>query len=102
MEGQYVGRTTQKARNRWSAHGRSVNPIIGEPTATVGKHYSQPGHSVADMQCLVIEVVKDQDPFILEAREHLWINKYHTHGLNIVGLKLFDLCKPIYTHFMCY
>ena len=47
------------------------------------------------MRILPIEKVRSSDPFVLEARERYWINKYESlknqavdvveHGLNIKG-----------------
>ena len=50
----------------------------------VGVHYRGGTHSQADMLFLPFENVKSKVPFILSAREELWINKYQTieHGLN--------------------
>ena len=49
-----------------------------------GLHFNVPGHSVSDIESLVIEHVKDKDPFILKAREHHFIKKFDTYrnGLN--------------------
>ena len=39
------------------------------------------GHSVADIEGVVIEQVKNKDPFVLKAREHHFIQKFRS-GLN--------------------
>ena len=84
LESQYVGMTGQKAKRRWDAHSSSINPVNGVPTTSVGRHFNLPGHSVDDINFLVIEKVFNTDPHILKARETYWIRKYQTvtHGLN--------------------
>ena len=50
----------------------------------VGDHFNLPGHSLEDFSFLAFEKVRTKDPFILEAREHYWIQKYGVldKGLN--------------------
>ena len=53
-------------------------------TEPSGEHFNLPGHSVADIEGIVIEQVKNKDPFVLKAREHHLIKKFDTfyNGLN--------------------
>ena len=55
--------------------------ILTEPS---GHHFNLPGHSVADIEGIVIEKVKNSDPFVLKAREHVMIQRFDTfrNGLN--------------------
>ena len=49
-----------------------------------GHHFNQPGHTVADLSGVILEQVKSPDPFVLRAREFLYIQKFDTYnnGLN--------------------
>ena len=64
----YIGKTIQEFRKRMDQHRRS------------GFHFSLPGH----MQFIAHEQVKSKDPFIILARESLWIRTYQSisHGFN--------------------
>ena len=55
-----------------------------EVTTPVGFHFALPGHKLHNMQFLALEQVKSKDPFIILARESLWIRTYQaiSHGLN--------------------
>ena len=79
-----MGLTNQKARHRWTGHRAAVSPVVGNPQTSVGVHFSQPGHSVSDMEFLAIEKVVNTNPFILRAREQYWIRQYQSvaQGLN--------------------
>ena len=85
-EAVYIGKTTQQFRDRMGQHRRSVNPMLGlaEVTTPVGFHFALPGHKLHNMQFLALEQVKSKDPFIILARESLWIRTYQaiSHGLN--------------------
>ena len=85
-EGQYIGMTSQQFRDRMVQHRRSVSPFLGQTDAKtpVGYHFSLPGHSLQHMQFVAIEQVKSQDPYVILARESLWIRIYQSinHGLN--------------------
>ena len=74
---QYVGKTSQKARKRFSGHRNNVESIIDTTSKSeVGHHYSENGHKISDMEFRVIEQVRHSDPFILNARESYWIQQY--------------------------
>ena len=85
-EAVYIGKTTQQFRQRMSQHRRSVSPVLGlcDATTPVGFHFALPGHELHHMQCIALEQVKSKDPFIILARESLWIRTYQaiSHGLN--------------------
>ena len=78
----YIGKTTQTFQKRFSQHRDYVKrKELDEPA---GEHFNLPGHSVSDLEGIVIEQVKDKDPFVLKAREHHYIKKFDTfrNGLN--------------------
>ena len=79
---EYEGKTTQSFQKRFSQHRDYVKREITSEAS--GEHFNLPGHSVADMQGLVLEKVKSKDPFVLKAREHFFIQKFDSfrHGLN--------------------
>ena len=67
-EGQYVGLTTQMAKNRWNSQRNSVKPFVGEVRTGISKHFNQKGHPITNMQFLVNEEVRSNNPFVLKAR----------------------------------
>ena len=67
---------------RFSQHRDYVkSENLEEPS---GEHFNLPGHSVSDIEGIVLEQVKSQDPFVLKSREHDYIRKFDTfrNGLN--------------------
>ena len=79
---EYIGMTTRKFKDRLAEHrDYPKRNVITEPS---GFHFNQPGHTVAHLKGLVLEKVRNQDPFVLKAREHLLIQKFNTFraGLN--------------------
>ena len=60
---------------------KKYSEVITEPA---GEHFCLPGHSVSDLEGVVIERVKNKDPFVLKVREHMFIQKFDTfrNGLN--------------------
>ena len=69
-------------QQRFSQHRDYVKR--GIITEASGEHFSQPGHSVSDIQGLVLEKVKSKDPYVLKAREHFYIQKFDSYrnGVN--------------------
>ena len=55
--------------------------MIDKPS---GFHFNQPGHNLSHLAGLVLEQVRSEDPFVLRAREFLYIKKFDTYrnGLN--------------------
>ena len=53
-------------------------------TEPSGEHFTKRGHNVSHLKGLILERVKNPDPFVLKAREHLFIRKFDTfhRGLN--------------------
>ena len=50
----------------------------------LGKHFTQQGHTMADLRVQVLGKVKSKDPFILRAWEAMLIQKFNTfrRGMN--------------------
>ena len=68
--------TTRKFKDRLAEHrDYPKRNVITEPS---GFHFNQPGHTVAHLKGLVLEKVRNQDPFVLKAREHLLLQKFNT------------------------
>ena len=79
---EYVGKSVNSFQKRFSDHRDYVKRgIITEPS---GAHFSINGHNVSHMKGLILEKVKDKDPYVLKAREHMYIRKFDTfrNGLN--------------------
>ena len=71
-----------RIKKRFSQHRDYIKRgIISEPS---GEHFTLPGHTVADIEGIVLEQVFNKDPFILKQREHFYIQKFDTYrnGLN--------------------
>ena len=69
----YIGLTTRKFQTRFSEHlGYIKSDKILEPS---GEHFNLPGHSISDMEGMVLETVRSNDPFVLRAREALLITE---------------------------
>ena len=74
--------TTRKFKDRLAEHrDYPKRDVITEPS---GRHFTKNGHSVANMKGLVLEKVRNPDPYVLKSREHLMIQKFNTfrEGLN--------------------
>ena len=54
-----------------------VGPVSN---AGVGDHFNQPGHALAHFNFLPFEKTRSSDPFVIEARESFWIEKYGVLG----------------------
>ena len=79
---EYIGLTSRTFQKRFYEHqyyAKSEN--VFQPS---GEHFNKPGHSLHDMRGLVLEQVRNKDPFVLKARETLLIQKFNTfnQGLN--------------------
>ena len=82
MGSNYAGRTKRQFKTRLGEHlGYIGNERSEEPSRL---HFSLPGHSKHDLQALGIEQVRSQDPFIIKAREHKYIQLFDSYrrGLN--------------------
>ena len=79
---EYVGLTARPFRLRLAEHKQNIR---SEKTETPsGFHFNKAGHNISHLAGLVLEHVKSEDPFVLRAREFLYIQKFDTYrnGLN--------------------
>ena len=79
---EYVGLTSRPYRLRLAEHKQYVRSRnLDTPS---GGHFNQQGHTLSHLGGLVLEHVKSSDPFVLRAREFLYIQKFDTfrNGLN--------------------
>ena len=72
---QYVGKVghTRPCRQRCTEHRGAVTHHWD---TGVGDHFNLPGHDLAHFNFLPFEKVRSTDPFVIEARESFWIEKY--------------------------
>ena len=78
----YIGLTSRKFQTRFSEHlGYIKSDKNTEPS---GEHLSLPEHTLSDIEGMVLEQVKNRNPYILRAREELMIQKFDSYrfGLN--------------------
>ena len=62
----YIGETSRMLKARLSDHRGYINNKV--VNITTGDHFNQPGHSLADLNVLILEQVKKEDE-IIERRE---------------------------------
>ena len=69
----------------WGEHKSSAKPLLQQTNKPIGKHFSEKGHEIHDMNFVVIEKIRSKRPFILRGRETFWIKQYDSvrHGINI-------------------
>ena len=81
-ENSYIGMTTRKFQTRMSEHLGYVK--AEKQTEPSGEHFNLPGHSLHDIEGVVLEKVRNTDPYVLRAREALIISKFDSYkkGLN--------------------
>ena len=79
---EYIGLTRRSFRVRLAEHKQYVKSKKLEKPS--GFHFNLPGHDLSHLSGLVLEQVKSKDPFVLRAREFLYIQKFNTYrnGLN--------------------
>ena len=54
---QYIGETTCTLRERFKEHRQATNnPLHANATAAVPSHFNQPGHSIEDMELILLEL----------------------------------------------
>ena len=77
---EYIG------KRKWKFKDRIAEPqdypkrdIKTEPS---GSHFTKRGQNISHLKGLVLEQVRNSDPFVLKTREHLLIQKFNTfrHG----------------------
>ena len=81
-ENLYIGMSKRKFQTRFSEHlGYIKSEKCFEPS---GEHFNLPGHTLSDIEGMVLEKVRSENPYILRAREELLIKKFDSYkfGLN--------------------
>ena len=68
---------TRPCRQRCTEHRGAVRNHFD---TGVGEHFNLPGHELANFNFLPFEKVRSRDPFVIEARESFWIEKYAVLG----------------------
>ena len=79
---QYIGETGRYAKDRFREHiGYVENKQLEKAT---GEHFNLKGHSVSDMEFVVLEKVYSSDPGVRKERESLYIKNFNTlyKGMN--------------------
>ena len=79
---EYIGLTSRSFKKRMAEHKQYVrSTLVDKPS---GFHFNLPGHNLSHFSGLVLEHVKSRDPFVLRAREFLYIQHFDTYrnGLN--------------------
>ena len=71
---EYVGLTKRSFRLRIAEHKQNVRSKNLETPS--GFHFNKPGHNLSHFAGLVLEHVKSVDPFVLRAREFLYIQNF--------------------------
>ena len=79
---QYIGETGRVAKERFREHiGYVENKQLEKAT---GEHFNQKGHSVSDIEFVVLEKIFSLDPGVRKERESLFIKNFNTKhkGMN--------------------
>ena len=77
----YIGMTKRKFQIRFSEHlGYIKSDKLSEPS---GEHFNLPGHQLSDIEGMVLEKVRSNNPYILRAREELLIQKFDSYQLGL-------------------
>ena len=70
---QYIGETGRMIASRFNEHRSSVKP--GSKTS-IGKHFSEDGHSSCNMKIIPFEQIRSTDPWVRVSREKFYIRKF--------------------------
>ena len=76
----YVGKCSRRFGVRLNEHRSAVKRK--QLSQEVANHFNQPGHSVQNLRAVVLEKVRNKDPFVLKAREHLYIGPRRFDAFN--------------------
>ena len=71
----YIGETRRYLKSRLDDHRGYVNNQIDKAT---GSHNNQPGHSLANLQILILEQVQKRSNAYRKEREEYFIKKFNT------------------------
>ena len=68
--------TTRQFMDRLADHHNyQKKDVITEPA---GEHFNKPGHGVHHLRSQSLERVRNKDPYVLKAREHMLIQKLYS------------------------
>ena len=74
---EYVRLIRRSCRLRFAEHKQYIKSTnLKKPR---GYHFNQPGHNLSHLAGVVLEHVKSSDPFVLRAREYLYIQGFDTY-----------------------
>ena len=79
---QYIGESERVLKNRLAEHiGYVKSKNINQPT---GEHFNLPGHTLSNMNILILEKVKNFNTNYRKEREKYLIRKFNTYynGMN--------------------
>ena len=89
---QYIGetkRTLREDRERFKEHSQATNnPLHANATAAAPSHFNQPGHSIADMELIPLELQPTLSMSRRKAREAYLIDRGKT--LYIILSSIYD------------
>ena len=81
---QYVGETQNALHIRLNGHRNDMkHKRVDKPVAA---HFNRPGHSLADLTIMVLELMRSHNPDLRKKRESYWIyqlQSLHPRGLNL-------------------
>ena len=80
---QYVGETGNTLQIRFNGHRSDIRR---KQDTLVARHFCGPDHSLSDLRCCVIELMKTEDVQKRKERERMWRHKLKTNypfGLNV-------------------
>ena len=82
---QYIGETGRSAKVRFKEHIGYVENVQLEKAT--GNHFNLPGHSISDMQFVILEKIYSKDPGVRKERESLFIKNFNTlhKGINKIS-----------------
>ena len=78
----YIGETERRFKDRIADHiGYIRNKRIELP---VGEHFNKKGHSVSDLEAIILEKIMKTDPLYRKERERYIIRKFNSYynGMN--------------------
>ena len=67
----YIGKCSRRFGVRLNEHRSAVKRK--QLSQEVANHFNQPSHGIHHLRAVVLEKVRNKDPFVLKAREHLYI-----------------------------
>ena len=80
----YIGQTQRPLKNRLSEHKTSVRTKANN---VIGNHFSNPGHSLANLEVTAVEKVFKKGQGFIQKRESMWINKFEAEHQGLNGRK---------------